>query len=120
MGHPKFTSEEIVRLGQALYYGQIQPVVEPDNQGLFVAIDIETGHYEIKSEGLLALRAALAVHPGAALYLHRIGYEAAYELNQHDIITRRLARLREATGRIKAPRISIDSLRREDLYEERI
>jgi hypothetical protein len=85
MGHPKFTSEEIVRRGQALYYGQIQLVVEPDNQGLFVAIDIETGHYEIGSEGLPALRAAQAVHPGAALYLHRIGYEAAYDLGGYSL-----------------------------------
>jgi hypothetical protein len=120
MGHPKFTSEEIVRRGQALYYSQIQPVVEPDNQSLFVAIDIETGHYELGSEGLLALRAALAVHPGAALYLHRIGYEAAYDINQADLTAQRLTRLKEATGRINAPSISTEALRRENLYEERI
>jgi hypothetical protein len=81
MPHPRFSSEEIHRRGEELYERSIRPHVETDeNIGKEIVIDIETGSYEIDSNGLAASRRLLAKHPGAALYGARIGYDAVYSL----------------------------------------
>ncbi len=43
------------------------------NQGTFVAIDIETGAYEIDADELAASDRLLARVPGAQIWLQRIG-----------------------------------------------
>lgn len=81
MPHPLFSSEEIARRGEELYKKQIRPRVETaDNIGKQIVIDIETGGYEIDSDGLAASHRLLTKHPGAALYGARIGYDAVYAL----------------------------------------
>ena len=81
MPHPRIPEQEIDRRGQELYEHGIRKAVEiPDNIGMQIVIDIETGDYEIDSNGLTASRRLLAKHPGAALYGLRIGYNAVYTL----------------------------------------
>jgi len=43
---PRYSKEEFAQRGDATYEGKIRPLVEAENQGKFVAIDIETGAYE--------------------------------------------------------------------------
>ena len=74
MGHPRYSTEEIVRRGEELYEDGIRAKVEQGNTGKILVIDIETGDYEIDDDHLQATRRALAKHPGAALYSLRIGY----------------------------------------------
>jgi hypothetical protein len=74
MGHPRYSTEEIVRRGEELYESGIRAKVEQGNTGKILVIDIETGDYEIDDDHLQATRRALAKHPGAALYSLRIGY----------------------------------------------
>ena len=74
MGHPRYSSEEIVRRGQEWYEREIRSKVEEGNKGKNLIIDIETGEYEIDDDQLAAAHRALAKHPGAALYGMRIGY----------------------------------------------
>lgn len=79
MGHPRFSSEEIVRRGEEMYAERLRGVVETDeNVGKIVVIDTETGEYEIDDDPLAASRRALAKHPGAAIYAVRIGYDYVY------------------------------------------
>ena len=82
MGHPKFNSEQIGRLGKELYERSIRAIVERDeNAGKLVSIDVETGDYEIgEDRSLDSARRLLAKHPGAAIYTLRIGYNAMYAL----------------------------------------
>ena len=81
MPHPRIPDHEIDRCGQELYEQGIRTAVEtPDNAGKQIVIDIETGEYEIDSDGLAASRRLLAKHPDAALYGLRIGYNAVYAL----------------------------------------
>jgi hypothetical protein len=57
MEHPRYSLEEIGRRGQELYAQQIRAQVEtPKNIGKQVVIDIETGEYEVDSDGLAASR----------------------------------------------------------------
>lgn len=77
MGHPRFSTEEIVHRGQELYDQQIRPKVESEeNIGKILVVDIETGEYEIDEDHLAAIERSLATHPDAALFSVRIGYPA--------------------------------------------
>ena len=80
MGHPRYSTEEIGRRGQELYDQQIRPVVEEEgNIGKILAVDIETGEYEIDENHMTAIHRALAKHPDAALYSLRIGFPTLAE-----------------------------------------
>ncbi len=80
MTHSHYTSDEIVRRGQDTYEQQIRSKLNPEDNGKFLVLDIETGMYEIDSNELAALKRAKAKNPDAALYLLRIGYKTAYRL----------------------------------------
>ena len=80
MSHPRYTSEEIARRGQALYEAQIQDKLDATCKGQFLALDIETGEYELDRDEIAALQRAKAKRPDAAFYILRIGYSAAYRL----------------------------------------
>lgn len=80
MPHPHYTSDDIVQRGQALYEQHIRVKVEPDHNGKFLVLDIETGEYEIDVNELAAVKRAKARNPHAALYILRVGYPTAYRL----------------------------------------
>ena len=54
-------------------YEDIRPIVEPGNEGKFVAIDIETGAYEVGADELTAPDQLLARVPDGQVWLRRIG-----------------------------------------------
>ncbi len=80
MSHPRYTSEEIVERGEALYNQQIRAEVETGNESKFLVLDIETGAYEVDEDELAAVQRAKANNANAALYIMRIGYATAYRL----------------------------------------
>src|SRR5689334_351342 len=80
MPHPRFSGEEVERRGQELYEREIRSKVENENEGKIIAIDIETGDYEIADDNLAAARRLLDRHPGAAIWALRIGYNAVQSL----------------------------------------
>ena len=81
MPHTRYSADEVGRRGQALYDQKIRPYVETaDNLGKIVVVDIETGDYEMDSDGLTANKRALAKHPEGAFYGVRVGYDAVESL----------------------------------------
>jgi hypothetical protein len=77
----RHSKEEFARRGDAIYDCDVRPHLKPEDDGKFVAIDIETGAYEIGADELAAcdrLRARLPqvqvwlVRAGSP-YLHRFG-----------------------------------------------
>ena len=81
MPHPRLSDAEIDRRGQEVYEQDIRGKVETaENIGKQIVIDVETGEYEIDSDGLAASRRLLVKHPEAALFGARIGYDAVYTL----------------------------------------
>ena len=80
MPHPRYTSEEIVERGEALYNQQIRADVEAGNEGKFLVLDIETGTYEMDANEMTAVQRAKAQIPNAVLYIMRIVYATAYRL----------------------------------------
>lgn len=78
----RYTDEEVVRRGEALYEKQIKPEVKDTDRGKFLALDIESGAYEIDANELTALNRVKSKNPDAVLYMLRIGRPAAYRLGR--------------------------------------
>ena len=70
---PRYSKEEFAKRGDAIYERDIRPLVEVGNEGKFVAIDIETGAYEVDADELAASDHLLARIPDAQVWLRRIG-----------------------------------------------
>ena len=70
---PRYTKEEFARRGDEIYERDIHPHIAAGNEGKFVAIDIETGAYEIDAEELAASDRLLARNPEAQIWLTRVG-----------------------------------------------
>jgi hypothetical protein len=70
---PRCSKEEFARRGDEIYERQLRLILETANEGKFVAIDIDTGAYEIDSDELAASDRLLARLPNAQMWLRRIG-----------------------------------------------
>lgn len=57
---PRYSSEEFARRGTELYDQQVRPQVEKNNTGKVVAIDIETGAFEVADDTITASDLLLA------------------------------------------------------------
>jgi hypothetical protein len=70
---PRYSMEEFAQRGEAIYERDIRPALEPGHEGEFVAIDIETGAYEVDADELAASDRLLARIPNAQTWLRRVG-----------------------------------------------
>lgn len=75
-----YTSEFVTARGKEIYQQQIQDKVEPEHNGKFLSVDIETGDYEIDTDDLSPSIRLLAKRPDAVIYSLRIGFPAAHRL----------------------------------------
>src|SRR6266849_6574711 len=74
----RHSKEEFARRGDSIYDKDIRPRLTAKDVGKFLAIDIETGEYEIAVDEMKAgdkLRARL---PEAQIWMVRIGYAATH------------------------------------------
>lgn len=79
MPHPRYSTEEVGRIGHELYEKQIRSKVETEeNIGKIISIDIETGDYEIGEDVLEPAKRLLGKNPDAAIWGERIGYNAVF------------------------------------------
>jgi len=70
---PRYSKEEFARRRDEIYERDIGPLVEASNEGKFVAIDIETGAYEVDADEISASDRLLARNPDAQVWLRRVG-----------------------------------------------
>jgi len=70
---PRYSKEEFARRGNAIYEQQVRPQVEEGNRGRIVAIDIETGAFEVAENTLTACELLLARVPDAQIWCLRVG-----------------------------------------------
>ena len=77
MGLPRYSADEIVACGKAIYEQRLKSKLEPQNRGKFLVIDIETGDYEIDEDDLTASRRAARKRPDEARFGMRIGSPTA-------------------------------------------
>jgi len=68
-----YTRAEVARLGDELFDRVVAPGTTPDQDRLFVAIDVESGDFEIAADELSAAHRVLDRNPSAQLWLRRVG-----------------------------------------------
>jgi hypothetical protein len=76
-----FTKEATIRRGNEFYETRIRKIVEANNHGKVVAIDVETGEYEMGITSLEVCDALLARCPNAFMYLVRIGHQTVHRFS---------------------------------------
>ncbi len=81
-GPTPHTPEELARAGSEVFDRQVRPVLRPDDDGKFVAIDIDTGDHEIDADDYAAVKRLRARHPLAEVWLGRDGQPAAYRMRR--------------------------------------
>jgi hypothetical protein len=70
---PRYSKEEFAQRGDVLYESQIRSQVEEGNEGKIVAIDLETGAFEVDASEIAACDRLEASHPEAQIWMVRIG-----------------------------------------------
>lgn len=79
----RYSKEELALRGKALYESQIRQQVEASNFGKIVAIDIETGAFEVADDTLVASDRLLARCPDAQTWFIRIGHRGVHRFGWH-------------------------------------
>lgn len=83
MSDPALSDEEFARRGNALFEEHVRPTVDVDEEAhKFVAIDVETGKYEVDESDVTATDRLIEREPEAEgrIWLRRVGYEYAHRL----------------------------------------
>jgi hypothetical protein len=75
---PRFTKQEHARLGEELYRQRVQPIVEPGNYRRIVALDIESGEFELADRVADAAAHLFARLPDAQIWFVRVGCPAVH------------------------------------------
>lgn len=80
MRQPRYSKEEFARRGDEIYDRDIRPLLEVENEGKFVAIDIETGAWEMDADALAACERLIARAPDGQTWLTRVGHPYAHRI----------------------------------------
>jgi hypothetical protein len=75
---PRYGKDEHARRGTELYEQQVRSQLEAGNRGRVVALDVDTGAFEVADDTLTASRRLLARLPDAQIWYVRIGYPAVH------------------------------------------
>jgi hypothetical protein len=82
---PRYSKEEFAQRGDLIYQTQIRPQVEESNHGKIVAIDIETGDFEIANSSMLAVDKLYERKPDAQPWVIRIGHRAVFRFGSRSL-----------------------------------
>jgi hypothetical protein len=70
---PRYSKEEFARRGNEIYEREVQPRLGAEDDGKFVAIDIETGAFETDLDEIAASHRLLARNPEAQIWFRLVG-----------------------------------------------
>lgn len=76
----KRTLDELAALGGAIFDRQVRPALRPEDTGKYVAIDVETGDYEMDEDDYAAVARLRARKPAADMWLMQAGYPTTYKM----------------------------------------
>lgn len=78
MATRRLQRDEIGRRGNEIYQSKLRALLEPQFDGKFVAIDVESGEYELADEAGDASDLLWARLPDAQILIERVGHRAAF------------------------------------------
>jgi hypothetical protein len=82
---PRYSKEEFAQRGNALYDSQIRSQVEEGNHGKIVAINIETGAFEVADTSMAAVDRLYEREPDAQPWVIRIGHRAVFRFGSRSL-----------------------------------
>lgn len=82
---PRYSKEEFAQRGALIYQTQIRPQVEANNHGKIVAIDIETGDFEVANSTILAVDKLYERKPDAQPWVIRIGHRSVFRFGSRSL-----------------------------------
>jgi hypothetical protein len=82
---PRYSKEEFARRGDAIYEKDILPKLTAKDVGKFLAIDIETGEYEISAGELKACHKLRKRIPDAQIWMVRVGYASVHSFGGRQV-----------------------------------
>ena len=71
------SASQVAARGREIYENRLRDLLEPQNTGKFLVIDVETGEYEMDEDDLAASMRAYRKRPDGIRYGMRIGYPSA-------------------------------------------
>ncbi|MDJ0729322.1 MAG: hypothetical protein QNJ33_04940 [Crocosphaera sp.] len=77
---PRYSKEEFAQRGKEIYETKVRSQVEKGNYGKLVAIDIETGSFEVADTSMEAVDRLYEREPNAQPWVIRIGHRAVFRL----------------------------------------
>jgi len=80
--NPRRNPDELARLGADIFERQVRPMLRPEDDGKYVAIDVETRDYEIDEDDYTAVARLRARRPEADIWLERAGQPTAYQMRR--------------------------------------
>ena len=78
---PRYSKEEFAQRGNNIYETKVRPLIEVGNHGKIVAIDIETGAFEVADTTIAATDGLYERYPDAQPWVIRIGHRAVYRFS---------------------------------------
>jgi peptide subunit release factor RF-3 len=81
----RYSKEEMARRGQEHYESGIRQQVEAGNEGKIVAIDIETGAFEVGETVIATTNRLFERYPDAQPWGIRIGHRAVYHFGARSL-----------------------------------
>ena len=82
---PRYSKEEFARRGDEIYESQIRSQVEAGNHGKIVAINIETGAFEVADTPMVAVDRLYEREPDAQPWVIRIGHRAVFRFGSRSL-----------------------------------
>jgi hypothetical protein len=78
--NPPPQPEDLARLAAEVFDRQVRPVLRPEDDGKYIALDVRTGEYEIDADDYTAVARLRSRCPDAEIWLERAGRPTAYQL----------------------------------------
>jgi len=82
---PRHSKEEFSRRGNEIYESQVRSQVEEGNHGKIVAINIETGAFEVANTPMEAVDRLYEREPDAQPWVIRIGHRAVFRFGSRGL-----------------------------------
>jgi hypothetical protein len=83
---PRYSHEEFARRGREIYERAVRPSLRPEDDGKYVAIDIESGDYEMDRDDYTATERLFSRRPDAQPWLERVGQPTAYRIGARSVV----------------------------------
>ena len=81
---PRYSKEEFARRGDAIYEKEIRPLLKPEDEGKFAAIDIESEEFALDADELKACHKLRKRIPDAQIWMVRVGYRFVHRFGGRD------------------------------------